>query len=145
MKTLDEVLDYQSQSIDGRDINRLTCFMTVDQIKSKGFVFKSKEAEDIHTPEPFTEESVKCKLKADLAFAFEKALNKRGLSAGMMVIVVSMWVWILGDTENIGADPEKDYAQYGLPYLKAVALYYKFDNPIGDDTGSEFEYSAEAG
>lgn len=145
MKTLDEVLDYQSQAIDGHNINHLTCFMTVDQIKSKGFVFNSKEEEDAHTPEPFTEESVKCKLKADLAFAFEKALNKRVLYAGMMFIVVSMWVWILGDTENIGSASQSNYAHYGLPYLKAVALYYGFDNPIGDNTGREFEYSAEAG
>lgn len=32
---------------------------------------------------------------------------------------------------------------YGLPLFKATALLYGFDNPIGDDSGSEEYYNEE--
>ena len=38
---------------------------------------------------------------------------------------------------------DKDYAMYGLPLFKATALKYGFDNPIGDDLGSEDKYDEE--
>jgi hypothetical protein len=30
-----------------------------------------------------------------------------------------------------------DYQMYGLPLFKATALKYGWDNPIGEDSGSE--------
>ena len=33
-----------------------------------------------------------------------------------------------------------EYAQYGLPLYKAVALKYKLKNPIGKDYGNESKY-----
>ena len=141
MKTLEEILAYEIKAFDARDITRLTAFMTAEQVEAKGLTFCDEATKNAHKPEEFTEANIKKYLQKDLDFAFEKALNKRGLSAGLMVSVVDMWVWILGD--DVGASPVDDYAQYGLPYLKAVALFYGFENPIGDDTGSEFKYSAE--
>ena len=35
-----------------------------------------------------------------------------------------------------------EYAMYGLPLFKATAVKYGWDNPIGEDTGTE-EYYAE--
>jgi hypothetical protein len=32
---------------------------------------------------------------------------------------------------------------YGLPLFKATALKYGFNNPIGDDLGSEDKYNEE--
>jgi hypothetical protein len=60
-------------------------------------------------------------------------------AAGMMYEVVEMWNWILEE----GLEDFTDYAQYGLPLFKATAVKYGFDNPIGDDDGDEFQYSAE--
>jgi len=37
---------------------------------------------------------------------------------------------------------ENNYAQYGLPGLKAVALHYNLPNPIGDDAGTEDSYAS---
>jgi hypothetical protein len=79
-----------------------------------------------------------------LAFAFEKALNKRGISAGMMFHVVKMWMWVLDEHEDLVNWPDDYYAQYGLPLFKAVALRYDLPNEIGDDEGDEFVYSSEA-
>lgn len=141
MKDLNEIIKKETKCIDGRDLNRLCRFMTVEQIESTGKTFVSEEAKNGHSPLPWTEEEVRKQLEHDLDFAFEKALNKRGISAGMMVEVVSMWVDIL--EADVGADPSLNYAQYGLPYLKAVAVHFGMDNPIGDDRGDEYQYSAE--
>lgn len=53
-----------------------------------------------------------------------------------MFDVVKEWLFIL-------EDPLKyfdDYSMYGLPLFKAVAVKYGFDNPIGEDDGSEDKY-----
>ena len=141
MKTIEEILSYKQKAFDGRDISRLTNFLSVKQVEDLGLVLTSEEVRESHQPSEFTEENVKKCLERDLDFAFTKSLDKRGLSASFMVDVVSMWVWVLDD--DVKSDPQKNYAQYGLPYLKAVALFYGFDNPIGDDRGDEYEYSAE--
>ena len=58
-----------------------------------------------------------------------------------MFDIVLTWNQIL---ENYLKDwnPE-DYPMYGLPLFKATALLYSFDNPIGDDSGSEEYYNEE--
>lgn len=78
-------------------------------------------------------------LEKDVDFGFEKALNQRGLSAGMMHDVVCMWNWIL----EVGLEDFDEYAQYGLPTFKATAIKYGFANPIGDDAGNEERYASD--
>lgn len=63
----------------------------------------------------------------------------RRISASFMYSVVKMWNSILED----GLEDFDEYAQYGLPLLKATALRYGFSNPIGNYSGTEFRYSAE--
>jgi hypothetical protein len=51
-----------------------------------------------------------------------------------------MWLWIL----EVDAEFDTvDYAQYGLPIFKAVAVKYGFPNPIGDDNGDEPKYACD--
>ncbi len=139
MKSLDEVLSsFKSQAFDGRDLNRLTTFMTVEQIEAKGLAFESKEAKDNHKPREWTRENILERLEADVEFAFEKALNMRGLSSSMMFEVVKMWNNILD--EGLQDWPDGNYAMYGLPLFKATAVKYGFPNPIGDDDGDEAHY-----
>jgi hypothetical protein len=135
MKTLEEIVKYKSKSIDGRDISRLAVFFTLEQLTEVGFSVK-EEFKETYKPEEFNKETVLGRLKSDLSFAFSKALNQRGLSASMMNDVIKMWMWVLEDEL---ADHD-DYAYYGLPLLKLVAVKYEFDNPIGDDSGDEEEY-----
>lgn len=89
---------------------------------------------------PWTKEEILGHARHDLAFAFEKALGKRGISAELMTGVVEMWAWIL----ETPLPSREHYPQYGLPILKAAALAWGFENPIGDDTGSEYKYSSGA-
>lgn len=141
MKTREEVIDAiragrETQCLDGRDYARLTDFFPVDLWP----VFGIRLKEGVIPPAvvDWTEENILRHLKEDVTFGFEKALNKRGISAGLMYEVVKTWLWVLDDD----LQDHDDYPQYGLPLFKAVAVKYGFENPIGDDSGNENKYSA---
>lgn len=120
---------------DPRDAVRIVCFFPVSDWAAFGM--KPREGTVPAAPIDWTRENILAQARHDLAFAFEKALSKRGISADLMTGVVRMWAWIL-QTEL-----PTEYAQYGLPVLKAAALAWGFENPIGDDSGSEPQYAAE--
>lgn len=141
MKTLNEAISgFQDNTIDGRDANRLADFVPEEDLSKIG-VKLLDEYVGKHEPIEWTEENILKKLEQDVAFGFEKALNRRGISAGMMYEVVKMWNNILENGLNV--DDDSDYAMYGLPLFKATAVHYGWENPIGDDTGSEPEYNEE--
>lgn len=136
MKSLQQVKEnYKSQTLDGRDISRLMQFIPEPELKDFGIELKD-EYVGKHKHKKFTKKNILKQLRDDVDFGFEKALNQRGLSAGMMYSVVSMWNWVLEE----GLENFEDYAQYGLPLFKATAVKYGFDNPIGDKNGDEYEF-----
>ena len=141
MKTIEIVKSqYKSETLDGRDLSRLMRFIPEDDLKAFGLKLK-EEYKGKHKHIKLTRRSVLSQLKKDVEFGFEKALNQRGLSASMMAEVVMMWNWILEEGLE-DYDINSGYAQYGLPLLKATALKYGFDNPIGEYSGSESKYAS---
>jgi hypothetical protein len=130
---LEALASKESGCLDGRDYDRLCDFLPSEDWPKLGFELPEERNEI----KPWTEGVIIEQLRMDVAFGFEKALDKRGLSAGMMNQAVLMWLWILEDPL---ASAKIDYANYGLPLLKAVALKYGFPNRIGEDSGSESEY-----
>ena len=66
---------------------------------------------------PYTRENILEALQSDVAFGFEKALDKRGLSSGMMFEVVKMWNWILNEDDELANWGDDNYAMYGLPIV----------------------------
>jgi hypothetical protein len=139
MKTLEQIKERGSKAMDGRDFNRLAAFIPESQLADFGMSLK-EEYVGTHEHIEFTRENVLSQLEKDVAFGFEKAMNQRGLSAGMMFEVVMMWNWVL--EEGLEDFDEDNYAQYGLPLFKATAEKYGFDNPIGEDSGDEDKYSS---
>lgn len=145
MKSKKEFLkNYSSKAIDSRDTARLLMFLKTDE-----FGLVGAQLNDTASPEQikehndsvkeWTEENIISQMSDDVTFGFQKALSQRGISSSMMYLVVLMWLNILEDEELLAL--EENYAHYGLPLFKAVAVKYKFDNPIGDDTGAEAKYS----
>lgn len=135
MKTRVEVLAAikdRDPCIDGRDRVRLAEFFPPSDWGVIG-VTGTTERE----LRPWTREAIIEQMRVDVAFGFEKALGKRGISAGLMYEVVKMWLWVLGDP----LAERDDYAQYGLPIFKAAAVKYGFPNPIGEATGREGRFS----
>lgn len=111
---------------------RLRQFLTVEQAKSIDW----EVLKQYHNPIEFTKQNVIKQLESDVAFGFKKALEKNLLISKLMFDVVKEWLFIL-------EDPLKDfddYSMYGLPLFKAIAVKYGFDNPIGEDDGSEDKY-----
>lgn len=137
MKTLEQIANNRkSECFDGRDFHRLVQFIPESDWSKFGLTRNPENTEE-HIPIDFTRENVLVQLKKDVEFGFEKALNKRGLSAGLMYKVVSMWNWILEE----GLEDFNNYGYYGLPLFKATAVKYGFENPIGEDEGDEEDYN----
>lgn len=90
MKTLEQLEnEWEFECLDGRDVTRIAKFLTEEKFHKFGLKLKP-EYVGTHVPIPFTRENVLKELESDVAFAFSKALNQRGLSAGMMYEVVQM-------------------------------------------------------
>ena len=137
MKTLEQITnEYKSKTLDGRDLRRLASFIPESMLPKFGIELK-EEYVGKHKPLEWTHENILKQLESDVAFGFEKALDKRGLSSSMMYEVVSMWNWILEE----GLESFDDYTHYGLPLFKATAVKYGFNNPIGEDEGNEQKYA----
>ena len=137
MLTLEHVLEqYTSKTLDGRDLHRLASFIPIENWDKFGLsLADGVKAEDVQIKE-WTQENILKQLERDVEFGFEKALNQRGISSGLMYEVVKMWMWVLEDE----LQHMEDYAMYGLPLFKAVAIKYNFDNPIGDDDPSDSKF-----
>jgi hypothetical protein len=139
MKSLEQIaIMYKSNTIDGRDLSRLANFVPEEMLPRFGIELEDEHVGK-HVAAEFTRDNVLKQLAEDVEFGFTKALNQRGISSSLMHAVVCMWNWILEE----GLEEFDDYAQYGLPLFKATAVKYGFDNPIGDDDGTELKYACE--
>ena len=141
MKSKEEILSNYSQwstFLDDRFGVRLIQFLTEEEIAKIGFNLKD-EYKGKHEPKEWTKENILAQLKEDVEFGFEKALNCRGISASLMFDVVLKWNRVLED--GLEDWDENEYAMYGLPLFKATAVKYGWENPIGDDTGTEDYYN----
>lgn len=142
MKTKEQILAKAkegSDCLDGRDFGRLIEYFPVEQWSIFGFSLK--EGAKPHVVKEWTKENILAQLEADVAFGFEKALNRRGISSSLMNSVVKMWLWVLDDP----LCDDEEYAQYGLPLFKKIAVKYGFPNEIGEDYGNEYKYSSDYG
>lgn len=144
MKTIQEIIDNYSEYqvfLDDRFGYRLCQFLTEEQAKQIGFELDKEKNPEATWKEPkeWTRENILHQLEKDVNFGFEKALDKRGISANLMFEVVRMWNKVL--EEGLEDWDEDHYPNYGLPLFKATAEKYGWSNPIGDDSGSEDYYA----
>jgi len=140
MKTREQILEKikngkKSECFDGRDFFRLVKFFQVENWVHFGLSLK--EEAEIPIIKEWTKENIIEQLRQDIDFGFEKALDKRGISSSLMYDVVKMWMWVLDDP----LQDHNEYAMYGLPLFKKVAVKYGFNNPIGNNTGNEEKYN----
>ena len=67
-------------------------------------------------------------IKDYLEFAWEKAMNKRGLSAARSLMKLEQWAWASGDETLMGLVNSRSYADYGKRQLAAVCRHLGIDN-----------------
>lgn len=60
-----------------------------------------------------------------MEFAWGKANDERGLSAGRSIDHMSAWLWLLGD--DALAEAIRDYGMYGKPQLRAICEKFDWD------------------
>ena len=137
MKTIEQVVnEYKFTAFDERDIQRFSKFIPVEHFGKFELELGPVPVDHFHIE--LTREIILDHLKCDLKLAFDYALDNWDLSANAMFHVIKMWNWIL--EEGLEEWDNKDYSWHGLPFYKATALKYGFDNPIGDDIGNESKY-----
>lgn len=74
---------------------------------------------------PRDEESVKAEILDYMPFAWDKANNGRGLSAGRSLDHMSAWLWMLGRSK--AADQIQTYSDYGKGRLRAICEEFGWD------------------
>lgn len=84
--------------------------------------WKEEAREEMLKERPLEEEAVRAKAIDYLHFAFDKALDHRGLSASRSVLKMREYAWILDLDEAVAfADDDANYPNYGVPVLKKMA------------------------
>ena len=76
-----------------------------------------------------------------LPFAYDKAENQRGLSAGRSMLHFKSWIWLEDDEfyKSI-IDDIDNYTNYGIPTLDKIAEHYGFDRVGAPSLGCGFRY-----
>lgn len=94
--------------------------------------FYNPKAEVEWEQRELTREAVIEQMLEYLDFAFDKALDHRGLSASRSIEHMRSWLWLLGDNELLEfADRSSSYPNYGVPILKRIAIKYDKTMPKG--------------
>ncbi len=123
MRTLDEVRTKFDQSLaEERMMN-----FEVEVLAS----YLADKLTDPSEVRPLKEEEVKAELLDYLGFAFDKAINHRGISASRSVEKLAAWAWVLGLDELVAfAADDKNYSYYGVPVLKKFAAHFGVEPPL---------------
>lgn len=76
-------------------------------------------------------------IKGYMNFAWGKANDKRGLSAGRSVSHFRAWLWLACNDELLNFVNEDDnYAPYGKPILAKISEFYGLPNEDNGDTST---------
>lgn len=80
---------------------------------------------------PRNEDAVRARMLAYMPFAWDKANNCRGISAGRSLDHMSTWLWMLGRDD--AAAQVLEYDLYGKPWLRAICEAFEWDWRQWDD------------
>ncbi|AFU86723.1 hypothetical protein D869_gp191 [Caulobacter phage CcrRogue] len=85
-------------------------------------------------PSVNTPEAIKSTIHDYMAFAWDKANNCRGLSAGRSLDHMKAWLWLYGADEAwVEALRLDNYTMYGKPQLRAICEHFGWDWTAWDD------------
>ena len=98
---------------------------------AKQFLRDDATEADWGDPKPRDHEAIKAEILDYMPFAWDKANNNRGISAGRSLDHMSAWLWLLG--RNKAADEVLHYDMYGKPQLRAICEEFGWDWEEWDD------------
>lgn len=126
MKTLDYVKNHigefeEDYIFDRRFTKRFIDFLPVEEWEQFGFGYRG---EDPYVPKEWTEENILAQLKRDVEFGYQKAINERGISSGLMCMVVRAWCKVLENGLELDDD---DTGYYSINQFTSVAEHYGWE------------------
>lgn len=132
MKTQKEIVEKIEAEKDGDFFgfftNDLMSYLDFEHVKP---YLKEGVTEDQWEPEKLDRESILAKMHNYMEFAWEKANNFRGLSAGRSIDHYRAWIFLLGDENKFKSLP--DYQYYGKDKLVEICEEYGWDSDRWDD------------
>ena len=130
MRTDDEILARiearKEEDFFGFELTDLLLRLPFD--KAKPYLNDETKAEDWKV-QPRDRESVLKEMHAYMSFAWDKANNCRGLSAGRSMCHYMAWTWLAGD--DLGDLTEYEF--YGKDNLVKICQHYGWDSSQWDD------------
>jgi hypothetical protein len=131
MRTQDEVVARirEKRSIFSFDAEVLV--HALDYEHAREFIGTTSREKWEATKHPISEEEAIRDFADYAAFAWGKAEDHRGLSAGRSVEKLEAWTWLLGRDDVLSQSENALYAMYGCPKLKVICEAFGF--PIPDD------------
>lgn len=132
MRTFDEIVSrckaVESDDWMGTQRGDLIAYLPFDH--AKPFLKEGASAVD-WKPREISDAAVLAELKGYMDFAWGKANDCRGLSAGRSLDHMKAWLWLLGD--DAMAVAIEDYSHYGKPQLRAICEKYEITwRPLDD-------------
>lgn len=140
MRTQDEIVERVNQiQADNADLLGFRCVVLIcalDYEHAKAFVksdvTKESWEQDEDAPLHLTEEQIRKEGLDYLQFAFGKASDHRGISAGRSVEKMTEFAWLLGLDDIVTAMEKAEYQNYGVPKLKVFADALDIELPSED-------------
>lgn len=139
MRTAEQILarieERKTEDFLGFETSHLVVLLPFEQAKP---YLKEGVQENNWLPVTLDVKEVRREMEAYLSFAWEKANNCRGLSAGRSISHYSAWLWLLDDQEkwpDAVIDLMHNYQFYGKAWLARITKYLGFD-PAKFDNGA---------
>ena len=133
MRTDQEILDrIEVVNLAGRDwlrTERTDLISRLPHEAAKRFLKPEFAAPDEWVQSPRDRESLIAEMAEYMPFAWDKANNGRGISAGRSLSHFSAWIWLAGD--DLG--DLNDYEFYGKDNLARICAHYGWDSRQWDD------------
>lgn len=137
MKTQEQLIErYRVLAEDdffGAKRGDLATYMTAESLAAAGEPVREDQAHLVG--KTLTRDAVLTEMRNYMTFAWDKANNERGLSAGRSINHFEAWLWLLGDEEALAfAEDDDNYPEYGRPILRFICERFGF--PIEDEAAA---------
>jgi hypothetical protein len=137
MRTQQEILDFipEFQKEDFFSFGVVDLIMRLEFKDAKPYLLKGTKKSD-YKPSSLKRQDILDEMLKYMPFAWEKACNCRGISAGRSMLHYAAWLWLLGDEDyNFfgGVEELGNYEYYGKDKLVDICNRFGWDPAQWDD------------
>lgn len=131
MRTQDEIVarikEVAERDLFGAEIGDLLGFLDYEHAKPW---LKPEVKSEEWKPGDLTDERAQAELVDYLSFAWDKAINHRGLSAIRSLSHMRAWLWLLGKDELLAfLETDGNFRPYGTPVLAKISEAFGYEAP----------------